>query len=113
MSKAAIVWEGDSKEIISAFPAEVKQTLGFSLRRIQDGKTPACPTRSMSSIGTGVWELKTDDEKTWYRVIYLTRINDVIHVLHCFEKQSTKTDRRDIGMAKARLKAVRERLRNK
>ena len=28
-------------------------------------------------------------------MIYLSRIDDVIYVLHCFEKQSRKTDRRD------------------
>jgi hypothetical protein len=35
-SKAAsIEREGDSKEILSNFPDEVKATLGFSLRQIQ------------------------------------------------------------------------------
>ena len=34
----------------------------------------------------------------------------MIYVLHCFEKDSRKTDRRDIETARARLKAVRRRL---
>jgi phage-related protein len=36
----------------------------------------------MPSVGKGVWELKDGDDRTWYRVMYLTRINNVIHVLH-------------------------------
>ena len=31
-------------------------------------------------------------------------------VLHCFEKESRKTDRRDIAIASQRLKLVRQRL---
>jgi len=31
-------------------------------------------------------------------------------VLHCFEKDSRKTDRRDIEVARERLKLVRQRL---
>jgi len=55
--------------------------------------------------------LKDGDARTWYRVMYLARINNVVHVLHCFEKDSRKTDRRDIAVAKARLTEVQRRLR--
>jgi phage-related protein len=58
-----------------------------------------------------VWELKTADERVWYRVIYLTRIGDELFVLHAFEKDSRKTDRRDLEIAKSRLKMVLAELR--
>jgi phage-related protein len=64
----------------------------------------------MESVGSGVWELKEQDDRKWYRVIYLARIDNVIYVLHCFEKQSRKTDRRELGTAKERLARVRQRL---
>lgn len=108
---ASIEWEGDSKEVLSGFPSEVKTTLGFSLRQIQNGRQPRCERRPMASVGKGVWELKDGDARTWYRMMYLTRINNVIHVLHCFEKDSRRTDKRDIDTAKARLSDVRQRLR--
>jgi phage-related protein len=107
---AEIHWEGDSKEILSEFPREVKLSLGYSLRRLQNGDFPACETRSMPSIGKGVWELKESDERTWYRVVYLSRIRNVIYVLHCFEKESRKTDKRDIATARSRLKQVLKRI---
>ena len=66
----------------------------------------------MESVGKGVWELKTSDERTWYRMIYLTRIGDSLYVLHAFEKDSRKTDRRDLEIAKSRLKLVLAELRN-
>jgi len=108
---ARIEWEGDSMEVLSGFPSEVKTTLGFSLRQIQNGRQPRCEHRPMASVGKGVWELKDGDARTWYRMMYLTRIKNVIHVLHCFEKDSRRTDKRDIDTAKARLSDVRQRLR--
>jgi phage-related protein len=71
---------------------------------------PASATRRMESVGSGVWELKEQDERKWYRVIYLARIDNVIYVLHCFEKQSRKTERRDLEIAKERLARVRQRI---
>lgn len=51
---AEIAWEGDSKEVLSAFPSEVKSTFGFSLRRIQNGELPRCGVRPMASVAKGV-----------------------------------------------------------
>lgn len=108
---AQIHWIGDSKQTLSAFPLEVKGVFGYSLRRLQKGLVPDCDARRMESIGKGVWELKTADERTWYRVIYLTRIGDALYVLHAFEKNSRKTDRRDLEIATSRLKSVVTQLR--
>ena len=107
---AEIHWEGDSKEVLSGFPRDVKLSLGYSLRRLQNGEFPACETRSMASIGKGVWELKESDERAWYRLVYLAKIGGVIHVLHCFEKESRRTDKRDVATARARLKQVLNRI---
>lgn len=107
---AEIHFEGDSLEVLSSFPGEVKRLLGFSLRQLQLGREPTSPRRSMSSIGPGVWELKEADERTWYRTIYLSKVGNTIYVLHCFEKDSRKTDRRDIEVARQRLSRVRQRL---
>lgn len=109
-SPAEIHWEGDSRETIAGFPDPVRADFGFSLWQLQQGEMPASATRRMESIGPGVWELKERDERTWYRVIYLARIGNVIYVLHCFEKQSRKTDERNLKIAKQRLAKVRQRI---
>jgi phage-related protein len=108
---AQIHWVGDAKEVLSAFPQEVKGVFGYSLRRLQRGLLPDCDARRIQSVGKGVWELKTADERTWYRMIYLTRIGDALYVLHAFEKDSRKTDRRDLVIAQSRLKTVLAQLR--
>jgi phage-related protein len=64
----------------------------------------------MASIGKSVWELKESDERAWYRMIYVARIGTVIHVLHCFEKESRRTNKRDIATARARLKQLLKRI---
>ena len=107
---AEIHFEGDSLEVLSSFPDEIKRLLGFSLRQLQIGRDSTSQTRSMSSIGAGVYELKEADERAWYRAIYLSKVGNTIYVLHCFEKESRKTDRRDIEVATQRLKLVKQRL---
>ena len=109
-SAAELHFEGDSLEVLSSFPDQVKRALGFSLRQLQIGREPTSQTRSMSSIGSGVFELKEADERAWYRAIYLSKVGNTIYVLHCFEKESRKTDRRDIQIASQRFKLVRQRL---
>ena len=69
----------------------------------------AIPAHCPRSV-RAVYELKDADERTWYRVMYLSKIDDVIYVLHYFEKDSRKTGRRDINIALERLKAVRQRI---
>jgi phage-related protein len=107
---AELHFEGDSLEVLSGFPDEVRRALGFSLRQLQIGREPTSQTRSMSSIGSGVYELKEADERAWYRAIYLSTVGKTIYVLHCFEKESRKTGHRDIEVARQRLKLIRQRL---
>jgi phage-related protein len=104
-----IAWEGDSKEVISSFPDVAKQNLGFDLRLLQQGQQPT-DYRPMSSIGPGVFELRDQDERACYRVIYLSRVRDIIHVLHCFEKKRRETPAKEINTGRQRLKAVRARM---
>jgi phage-related protein len=108
---AEIHWEGNSREVLAGFPESVRADLGFSLWQLQLGREPRSAARRMESLGPGVWELKESDERTWYRVVYLSRIGDIIYVLHCFEKQSRKTDRRDLEIVRERLRRVQQRIR--
>ena len=80
------------------------------MRQLQIGREPTSQTRSINSIGSGVYELKEADERAWCRAIYLSKVGNTIHVLHCFEKESRKTDRRDIDVASQRFKLIRQRL---
>ncbi len=109
LKHATVVWEGDSREVLQGFPEGVKQNLGFQLWQLQQGERPS-DYRPLPSVGPGVFELRDQDERAWYRVIYLSRISDVIYVLHCFEKKSREMPRKDFEKARQRLKAVKARL---
>jgi phage-related protein len=106
---ATVVWEGDSLETLQSLPAKPRHDLGYALYRMQLGQMPE-NSRPMQSIGAGVFELREQDERTWYRVIYLKKIRRHIHVLHVFEKRSAKTSRKDLGIARQRLAIVSKRL---
>jgi phage-related protein len=41
------------------------------------------------------------------RIIYLSTIGDVIHVLHAFQKKTQATAKRDIDLARTRLRQIR------
>src|SRR5580704_7065756 len=107
---ASISWEGDSLDVLMAWPRGVKRDFGLSLRNLQEGQRPALDARPMQSIGQGVFELKAADEAAWYRVIYLARVEGTIFVLDSFMKKSRKTEKNDLNRARARLKRVRQRL---
>jgi len=46
-----------------------------------------------------------------YRIIYIAKFEDKVHVLHVFEKKTKKTRKSDIEIAKNRLKEVIRRYR--
>jgi phage-related protein len=64
LQPAEVHFEGDSLEVLSAFPPPIKHLLGFALRQLQLGRPPTSSTRRMSSLGPGVYELKESDEQT-------------------------------------------------
>ena len=103
-------WEGDSLEVIRDFPKEVRLNLGADLRRLQEGRKPQ-DWRPMHSIGPGVGEIRDQDERAWYRVIFYMKVKDMIYVLHAFEKDTAKTTKHDLRTAKLRQKALQARLR--
>lgn len=106
---ASVAWEGDSREVLKSFPQTVTENFGFELWQLQQGERPR-NYRPLASIGPGVFELRDQDESTWYRVVYLSRIEDVIYVLHCFEKKSREMPKKDFQKARQRFKAVKSRM---
>ncbi len=83
----------------------------MALNEMQEGRPAALPVRPMTSIAGGVFELKDADESKWYRLVYLARVEDTIYVLHCFTKDTAKTERRDLETALRRWKQVQQRIR--
>ena len=79
--------------------------LGYSLRLLQWGEEPM-DYRPLPSVGKGLFELREQDKDGWYRVIYLSRTNDCIHVVHAFEKDSREIPENEKEVARQNLSAV-------
>lgn len=104
-----VVWEGDCLEVLRTFSAIMKRNFGREIQRLQEGERPL-NSRPMQSIGQGVFELKQSDDDGWYRIVYLKKIAGRLFMLHSFVKKSAKTSRKDLNIAKNRLKQVQARL---
>lgn len=98
-----IIWLGDSLKIVREFPKDIRKDFGAALWMLQTGEVPI-HSRPMPSVSAGVFELKESDDRTWYRVMYFTKIEETIVVLHSFEKKRRKTSSTDLDTAKQRLK---------
>lgn len=55
----------------------------------------------MSSVGKGVREIRIHEDSGAFRVIYVAKFADAVHVLHCFQKKTEKTSRADIDMPRS------------
>lgn len=61
----------------------------------------------MTTVGSGVGEIRIHHEGQ-YRVIYVAKIDDAVHVLHAFQKKTQRTRKQDIDIAKRRLREIKE-----
>ena len=86
------------------FSSSARLEAGFLLRRLQKGERISMPhSRPMPTIGPRCHELRINDDKLTWRVIY--RIDaDAIVILDVFEKKTTKTPKRIIDVCQDRLK---------
>lgn len=99
-----VIFEGDSLEIIRAFPENARHRAGYEIHRVQMGAEPI-NWKPFTSVGTGVREIRVNVGRQ-YRVIYIAKFDDKVHVLHAFQKKSRKTKLSDIDLAKQRLQDV-------
>lgn len=101
-----VVFQGGSRQVLQGFPDGIKSDLGYALERVQRGQIPP-DRKSVREVGAGVFELREEDERAWYRILYVRRAS-TIQVLHCFEKRSNSIEQKGIETAKTRLRRVLE-----
>lgn len=69
---------------------------------LQFGEEPA-DWKPLSTAGKGVREIRVRAEDGAFRIVYVAKFADAVYVLHCFQKKTQKTARRDLDLAAARF----------
>lgn len=88
-----IWWIGQSKDELLSFPKDAVQDAGYQLHRLQEGNEPQ-DWKSLTGLGkgiTGVYEIRIRQDDAIFRVAYVTKFNDYITVLHCWQKTTQVT----------------------
>jgi phage-related protein len=103
-------WVGSSKKDFLGFPESVKDEIGNALGVAQfGGKHPSA--KPWKGQGPGVFELVEANDGDTYRAVYTVRFEEVVYVLHAFQKQSPnriRTAQLDIDMVERRLKIAQQ-----
>lgn len=105
MTMKPIEFRGTALDDLRSFPHTAMREAGYQLDRVQNGLAPD-DAKAMPSIGAGVVELRLWDEAGAFRVVYVAKLADAVYVLHCFQKKTQQTTKRDIELAQKRLKAL-------
>ena len=100
-----IYWHGDTLEVVRKFAKLIRRTIGAELYLLQMGEQPL-HCRPMASVGRGVWEIRVRDRKGAFRIFYVVRRRDGIHVLHAFQKKIQKTAKSDVDIGRSRFRAL-------
>ena len=94
MNDKPLAWVGSTREDLRRFPQEARRKAGLELRAIQRGQAPTY-FRPMPTVGPGVREIRIRAGGA-YLVFYVAKFEEVIYVLHAFQKKTQKTAKQDI-----------------
>lgn len=90
------------------FPEAVRGDLVDALARLDAEQSLALPlSRPMPSIRSGVHELRLRDRSGAYRVVYVLAGGGVVYVLHAFQKKTQVTAKKNLDLARKRLKEIK------
>ena len=111
---------GEPKEIdfvdtalddLRAFPEDARRdrgtsSTGYQLDKVQHAEEPD-DWKPFPTVGPGTREIRISEDGDAFRVMYVTKFADMIHVLHCFQKKTRATPRKDIDLAKKRYASLK------
>ncbi|PBQ17427.1 hypothetical protein CCL08_14085 [Pseudomonas congelans] len=96
---------GSSGKDVSDFPTIVRDRVIYQLDLLRHGYDPSS-FKPVKTVGQGVYEIKIRAKQGAFRVFYVANRAGIITVLHVFQKNTKKTEKRDIDLAKTRLKSL-------
>ena len=75
-----VIWMGSSREDLKAFPRAARREIGYQLEHVQEGVDPD-DWKPMSTVGSGVREIRVRESSGAFRCIYLATRPEGIYVL--------------------------------
>jgi phage-related protein len=105
-----LVWLGNSRRNIRAFPGEAQKLIGDELQLIQFGGMPR-DAKPFKGIGSGVFEIALRHDAEAYRTVLAVQLGRKIYVLHAFQKKSKQgiaTPKRDVELIRQRYNEAKE-----
>ena len=108
-----VSWIKSALKEFEAFPEGARSICLAALTIAAEGGK-ADVAKLMHGLGSGVFEIALPFKGDAFRVVYAVQLADEIWVVHAFRKKSTqgiRTPPREIGVAKGRLKRLKEILR--
>ncbi len=101
MAEKPLIGLGTALDDLRAFPHEARRSAGHENHLVQLGLQPS-DRKPMSSVGPGVMELPIHSQLE-HRVFYLAKFAEAVFVIHALQKQTRKTAKHGIDLAKHRL----------
>jgi len=108
-----VIFDENARKIIKTFPKEIRLELGKYILQLQSGFKLDMPvSKAMSTIDKGAYEIRIKDNDGNYRVFYYQKYITGILIFHAFMKKTQKTPKKEIDIAKKRLKILLGELKN-
>jgi len=98
-----VEFRGSALEDLKAFPIAARKEAGHQIDQVQNGRDPD-DWKPMGSVGSGVREIRIQEDGDAFRVMYVTKLGDAIYVLHCFQKKTEKTSKSDLDLGAKRYR---------
>jgi phage-related protein len=92
---------GSALNDLRDFPLSARREAGYQIDKVQHGDEPD-DWKPIKTVGSGVQEIRIQDEAGAFRIIYIAKLKDAVYVLHCFQKKTQRTSAQDIALASKR-----------
>ncbi|WP_296615466.1 type II toxin-antitoxin system RelE/ParE family toxin [Sphingomonas sp.] len=90
MDNKKVEFLGSSYKDLLSMPEEIIDQFGYELGLVQNDMTPDGAKHLTRTFENGVWELRDSYDGDAYRAVYYLKHEEVVFILHCFKKKSTK-----------------------
>jgi phage-related protein len=100
---------GSALKDLLKFPEMARHAAGHDLDLVQKGLMPA-DWKPMASIGPGAYEIRIKPgrggENRQHRVLYVSKFEEAVYVLHAFEKKTRGTSPHDQEIGRVRYRQM-------